>query len=84
MKVGDVDVMTVSEASARYGIARKTLLTQIRRAKLPATLSGHTYLVTSAAMEIYVHERKGRRGAASPDHPQNQRASAGADRPAHG
>jgi len=69
MKVDDVDVVTVSEASARDGVARTTLLTRIRRAKLPATLSGHTSLVTSAA---------------SPNHLQNQRASAGADRPAHG
>jgi excisionase family DNA binding protein len=73
MKIGDVEVFTLSEAAERYGIARKTLLTQIRRGIIDATMSGHNYLVTDTEMEKYVSERKGKPGTASPDHPQNKR-----------
>lgn len=69
MKIGDVEVFTISEAAAKYGIARKTLLTQIRRGNLAATLSGHTYIVTSAEMDRYDEFRKQPRGFARPDHP---------------
>lgn len=64
---------TLSEAADRYGIARKTLLTQIRRGRLAATMSGHNYLVTDIEMEKYVRERKGKPGTASPYHPQNRK-----------
>lgn len=73
MKIGDVQVFTLSEAAERYGVARKTLLTQIRRGVISATMSGHNYLVTDAEMAKYVAERKGKPGTASPDHPQNRR-----------
>ncbi len=69
MKIGDVEVFTISEAATRYGIGRKTLLTQIRRGILSATLSGHTYIVTSDEMERYVRDHKGKPGLASPSHP---------------
>lgn len=69
MKIGDVEVFTISEAATKYGIARKTLLTQIRRGNLAATLSGHTYIVTSAEMDRYDEQRKQPRGFARPDHP---------------
>ncbi len=70
MKIGDTEVFTVSEAAARYGIGRKTLLTQIRRGKLAATLSGHAYLVTAEEMDRYDQERKaGVRGFGNPNHP---------------
>jgi len=69
MKIGDVEVFTISEAAAKYGIARKTLLTQIRRGNLAATLSGHTYIVTSAEMDRYDERRKQPRGFARKDHP---------------
>lgn len=75
MKIGDTEVMTVSEAAQRYEIGRKTLLTQIRRGKIAATKSGHAFLVTSDEMEKYVRERKGKPGLASPDHPGIRRAS---------
>jgi excisionase family DNA binding protein len=76
MKIGDVEVFTLTEAAERYGIARKTLLTQISRGRLEATMSGHNYLVTDTEMEKYVRERKGRPGTASPYHPQNRKESA--------
>jgi len=69
MKIGDVEVFTLSEAADKYGIARKTLLTQIRRGNLTATLSGHTYIVTSEEMARYDEQRKQPRGFARPDHP---------------
>lgn len=69
VKIGGIDVMTLSEAASRYGVARKTLLTQIRRERLEATRSGNAYLVTSDEMERYVNERKGQHGFASPAHP---------------
>ena len=69
MWIGDVEVFTLSHAASRYGIARKTLLTQIKRGRLAATKSGNAYLVTSNEMERYVREQKGRFGTASPLHP---------------
>jgi len=69
MKIGDVEVFTLSEAAEKYGVVRKTLLTQIRRGNLHATLSGHIYLVTADEMIRYDEQRKQPRGFARPDHP---------------
>lgn len=68
MKIGDAEVFTISEAATRYGLARKTLLTQVRREKLAATKSGNVFLVTDTEMERYMRETAGKPGFASPLH----------------
>jgi len=69
MEVRGETVFTISEAATRYGLSRKTLLTQIRRGVLAATKSGNAYLVTASEMERYDAVRKAPRGFARDDHP---------------
>ena len=69
MEVGGETVFTISEAATRYGLSRKTLLTQIRRGVLVATKSGNVFLVTASEMERYDAVRKAPRGFARNDHP---------------
>ena len=77
MEVGGETVFTISEAATRYGLSRKTLLTQIRRGVLAATKSGNVFLVTASEMERYDAVRKAPRGFARDDHPMHGKQGPG-------
>jgi excisionase family DNA binding protein len=70
VKIGDVEVLTLAEAAERLGVKRNTLVQQVRKGALAATLSGHTYLVTADEVERYRAEHRGKRGSfQNPNHP---------------
>ncbi len=70
MRIGDVEVLTLAEAAERLGVKRNTLVQQVRKGALNATLSGHVYLVTADEVERYRSDHRGRHvGFESPTHP---------------
>ncbi len=69
MKIGDTEVLTLTQAAERSGLSANTLRAQVKNGVLPATLAGKTYLVTANDLEMYVETHKGRHGVASPSHP---------------
>lgn len=69
MKIGEVDVLTLTQAAEQSGLSPNTLRAQIKSGVLPAMLAGKTYLVTANDLATYVETHKGRHGVASPSHP---------------
>jgi excisionase family DNA binding protein len=69
MKIGREEFYTLVEASKIIGLSPNTLRNQIKRNALPATLVGKTYVVRPKDLQKYADVHKGKRGAASPDHP---------------
>jgi excisionase family DNA binding protein len=62
MRVGDTEVLTLSQAAELLGVSRKTLVAQAAKGVLKATLTGAVYLVTRDEVERYRKENKGKRG----------------------
>jgi excisionase family DNA binding protein len=65
MKVGKVEVITLSEAARRYGIDRTALFRQAQKGVLKAEQSGKSWLVRTDDMDKYVRDHssgEGRRG----------------------
>jgi excisionase family DNA binding protein len=69
MKIGDVEVLSITEAAARIGVAPVTLRLQIQHGALKAEKVGGRYLVTATDLAAYDERRKEPRGFARPDHP---------------
>lgn len=70
MKIRDAEVLTLAEAAKRLGVRRNTLVQQVRKRALKATLSGSVYLVTADEVEGYRTEYGGRHaGFESATHP---------------
>jgi len=69
MKIGDVEVLSITEAAKRLNVAPVTLRLQIQNGALRATKVGGRYLVTADDLAAYDGRRKQPRGFASPDHP---------------
>jgi len=65
----DADILTVSQAAARLGLHRTTLLRQITRGALHAKRLGSVWTISAAEVERYRHTHQGKQGVASPDHP---------------
>ncbi len=67
MKIGDTEVLTISQAAERLGLDRTTLVRQAKKGKLRATLTGAVYLVTVEEIERYRRENLGKPGRKSRD-----------------
>lgn len=81
MKIGDVEVLTLTEAAERLGVKRNTLVQQVQKGALDATLSGHVYLVTADEVERYRAEHRGHKGSfQNPDHPLHGKRGGGGRR----
>jgi excisionase family DNA binding protein len=74
------DILTVTQAAARLGLHRDTLLRQIQRGSLHATRLGSIYVITAAEVERYRHTHLGKTGVASPHHPLHGRRGGGGRR----
>ena len=74
------DILTVTQAAARLGLHRDTLLRQIQRGRLHATRLGSIYVITAAEVERYRHTHLGKTGVASPDHTLHGRRGGGGRR----
>ncbi len=78
MKIGDVEVLTLKEAAERLGVKRNTLVQQVRKGALAATLSGSVYLVTAEEVERYKHDHRGKHvGFESATHPMHGKQGPG-------
>lgn len=85
MKIGDVEVLTLNEAAERLGVKRNTLVQQVRKGVLNATLSGHVYLVTAEEVERYKQDHRGHKGSfQNPDHPLHGKRGGGGRRKSPG
>lgn len=62
MKIGDTEVLTISQAAQRLGLDRTTLVRQAKKGKLRATMTGAFYLVTVEEVERYRRENLGKPG----------------------
>jgi len=69
MKIGDIEVLTLTQAAEHTGLSPNTLRAQIKNGVFPAMLVGKTYLVTADDLKTYIETHKGRHGVASPSHP---------------
>lgn len=76
----DPDMFTVSQAAARLGLHRTTLLRQITRGALHAKRLGSVWVISAAEVERYRHTHQGKQGVASPDHPLHGRRGGGGRR----
>ncbi len=76
----DPDMFTVSQAAARLGLHRTTLLRQITRGSLHAKRLGSVWVISAAEVERYRHTHQGKQGVASPDHPLHGRRGGGGRR----
>jgi excisionase family DNA binding protein len=69
MKIGDVELMTLTEAAAYTGLTAATLRIQVKAGVIPHTKAGKLYLVDVKDLDTYIREHKGKHGFASPDYP---------------
>jgi excisionase family DNA binding protein len=76
MKIGAMEVLTLSEAAERLELDRTTLFRQIKSGALKAQKSGAIWLIDARDVEKYRAEHKGKRGKASPDYPHKRKAGA--------
>lgn len=77
MKIGDVEVLSITEAAARIGVAPVTLRLQIQHGALKAEKVGGRYLVTASDLADYDEQRKQPRGFANPRHPMHGKQGPG-------
>ena len=74
MKIGDVEVLTISEAAARLELDRTTLFRQIKAGALKAEKTGAVWLIDAREVERYREDHKGKHGYASPSYPRKRRS----------
>jgi len=74
------DMLTVTQAAARLGLHRTTLLRQITRGILHAKRLGSVWVVSAAEVERYRHTHLGKVGVSSPDHPLHGKRGGGGRR----
>ncbi len=77
MKIGGMDVLTLTEAADRLGVATSTLRHQIARGSLVAIRLGGRYVVEVGEVERYQEERKGKHGFAAESHPMHGKQGPG-------
>jgi excisionase family DNA binding protein len=68
MKIGDVEVLSLSKAAERAKLSTSTLRTQIKAGVIPAIKEGVHYYIEAGELEKYINEHKGKHGYASPNH----------------
>lgn len=68
MKIGDIEVLTISEAAERLSLDRTTLFRQIQAGVMVAEKTGSVWLIEAEEVERYREQHKGRHGFASPRH----------------
>jgi len=76
----EMDMLTVTQAAARLGLQRATLLRQITRGTLHAKRLGSIWVIAAAEVERYRHTHQGKTGFASPDHPLHGKRGGGGRR----
>jgi excisionase family DNA binding protein len=69
MKIGDVELMTLTEAAEYTGLSAATLRIQVKAGVIPHMKAGKLYLVDVKDLDAYVREHKGKHGFASPNYP---------------
>ncbi len=69
MKIGDTEVLSITEAAKRLQVAPVTLRLQIQNGALAAQKIGKQWVVTAEDLAVYDERRKQARGFARPDHP---------------
>ena len=77
MKLGEHEVLTLSQAADRLGVSRKTLVAQAKKGVLRATLTGNVYLLTGTEIERYRDQHLGKHGFANPSHPMHGKQGPG-------
>jgi excisionase family DNA binding protein len=76
MKIGDVEVLTISEVAERLALDRTTIFRQIKSGAIKAEKSGAVWLVDAREVERYRTDHKGKHGKASPDYPHKEKGEA--------
>ena len=76
MKIGDVEVLTLSEAAERLDLDRTTIFRQIKAGAIKAEKSGAIWLIDAREVERYRDEHRGKHGKASPDYPHKRKNDA--------
>jgi len=69
MKIGDEEVLTISQAAERIGISPITLRLQVRRGKVTAERFGRQWVIHAAEVERYRRDVQGKPGFAAETHP---------------
>jgi excisionase family DNA binding protein len=69
MRIGDIELLTISEAARRLERERSTLARQAKKGVLRAIMAGGIYFVDTEELERYRREHLGKHGTASPLHP---------------
>ena len=72
--MGNADILTTTQASQRYGVPRRTLRAAIKRGSLAAIKPGHDYLLTPAALELWLPRWLGRKGSLAVERCRRERA----------
>lgn len=80
MKIGDTEVLSITEAAKRLQIAPVTLRLQIQNGALAAQKIGKQWVVTAEDLATYDERRKQPRGFARPDHPLHGKRGGGGRR----
>ncbi len=80
MEIGEIELLTLKQASARIGVSPNTLAIQAKKGALKAVKMGRSYLITADELARYDAQRKAPRGFASPDHPLHGKRGGGGRR----
>jgi excisionase family DNA binding protein len=80
MEIGEIELLTLKQASERIGVSPNTLAIQAKKGALKAVKMGRSYLITADELARYDAQRKAPRGFASPDHPLHGKRGGGGRR----
>ncbi len=69
MKIGDEEVLTITQAADRIGVSPDTLQSQIRRGKIAAERFGRQWMIKANELQRYHEEVQGKQGFAASTHP---------------
>lgn len=69
MKIGDEEVLTITQAAERIGVSPDTLQSQIRRGKIAAERFGRQWMIEANELQRYREEVQGKHGFAALTHP---------------
>jgi len=69
MKIGDEEVLTITQAAERIGVSPDTLQSQIRRGKIAAERFGRQWMIKGNELQRYREEVQGKHGFAALTHP---------------
>ena len=54
VEMAEQDLMTITEASARYGFSRSMIRTWLERGRLPGRVFGRTWTISKADLEAFL------------------------------